>query len=100
MKLPIFPNPPQSLDPSFTYRENLIEADCETLERMLKVATVLGFTVYCDESERVGGEHTAPSPLGDAERCRVASRKIEENLVAMLLLINRCSSLALWFAPS
>jgi hypothetical protein len=47
-----------------TYRENLIEADCESLERMRKVANVQGFTVYCDESERVGGEHTAPSPLG------------------------------------
>jgi hypothetical protein len=42
----------------------LIEADCESLERMRKVAKVQGFTVYCDESERVGGEHTAPSPLG------------------------------------
>jgi hypothetical protein len=28
------------------------------------VAHVQGFTVYCDESERVGGENTAPSPLG------------------------------------
>jgi uncharacterized OsmC-like protein len=28
------------------------------------VAHVQGFEVFCDESERVGGEHTAPSPLG------------------------------------
>ena len=64
MKLPDFPNPPAALDPKVTYPENLIEADCESLERMRKVATVQGFAVYCDESERVGGEHTAPSPLG------------------------------------
>ncbi len=64
MKLPDFQNPPPSLDPTQTYRENLIEADCESLERMKKVAHVQGFTVQCDESERVGGEHTAPSPLG------------------------------------
>ena len=64
MKLPEFPAPPASLDATVTYRENLIEADCESLERMRKVASVQGFTIYCDESERVGGEHTAPSPLG------------------------------------
>ncbi len=64
MKLPDFPKPPPSLDPTLTYRENLIEADCESLERMRKVARVQGFTVHCDESERVGGEHTATSPLG------------------------------------
>ena len=64
MKLPDFPNPPPALDPTLTYRENLIEADCESLERMRKVGQVQGFTIYCDEAERVGGEHTAPSPLG------------------------------------
>jgi hypothetical protein len=64
MKLPDFPNPPAALDPTVTHRENLIEADCESLERMRKVAKVQGFTIYCDESERVGGEHTAPSPRG------------------------------------
>ena len=52
------------MDPTLTYRENLIEADCESLERMRKVAEVQGFTIHCDESDRVGGEHTAPSPLG------------------------------------
>jgi hypothetical protein len=64
MQLPDFPTPPPALDPSITYRENMIEADCESLDRMRKVAHVQGFTVYCDESERVGGENTAPSPLG------------------------------------
>ena len=64
MKLPDSPTPPPALDPTLTYRENLIEAECETLERQRKVAHVQGFEVYCDESERVGGEGTAPSPLG------------------------------------
>jgi len=64
MQLPDSPNPPQALDPNVMYRENFIEADCETLERQRKVAHVQGFTVYCDESERVGGENSAPSPLG------------------------------------
>lgn len=64
MKLPDFAEPPAALDPSVTYRENLIEAEVESLERMRKVARVQGFEVFCDESERVGGEHTAPSPLG------------------------------------
>ena len=64
MKLPDNPNPPPALDPTVTYRENFIEADCETLERQRKVGYVQGFTIYCDESEHIGGEHTAPSPLG------------------------------------
>lgn len=64
MKLPDFPKPPPALDPTITYRENMIEADCESLERMRKSATVQGFSITCDESDRVGGEHTAPSPLG------------------------------------
>lgn len=64
MQLPELTNLPPALDPTITYRENLIEADCESLERMRKLAHVQGFTIYCDESERVGGEHTAPSPLG------------------------------------
>ena len=64
MKLPDMSNPPAALDPTVTYRENQIEADCESLERMRKMAHVQGFEVVCDESERVGGDHTAPSPLG------------------------------------
>ena len=64
MKLPEMESPPPALDPSVTYRENVIEAEVESLERMRKVARVQGFEVYCDESERLGGESTAPSPLG------------------------------------
>ncbi len=64
MQLPEMANPPAALDPNVTYRGNFIEADCESLERQRKVAHVQGFAVYCDESERVGGENTAPSPLG------------------------------------
>ena len=64
MKLPRSPNPPAALDPSITYREIKIEAECESLERMRKVARVQGFEVYCDEGAHVGGDNTAPSPLG------------------------------------
>lgn len=64
MELPEFAVLPPALDPTVTYRENHIVADCETLERQRKVARVQGFTVSCDESERLGGEGTAPSPLG------------------------------------
>ena len=64
MQLPDIENPPAALDPNVTYRENFVEADCESLERQRKVARVQGFTIQCDESERVGGEDTAPSPLG------------------------------------
>ncbi len=56
--------PPAGLDPTVTYRENRIEADCETLDGMRKVGHVGGFEIFCDESVRVGGEGTAPSPLG------------------------------------
>jgi len=44
-------------------REILLEADAETLEKMRKEGRARGFTVYCDEGERVGGENTAPPPL-------------------------------------
>jgi len=64
MRFPDTPNPPPALDPAVTYRENFIEADCAMLERQRKVGHVQGFTIYCDESERVGGDNTAPSPLG------------------------------------
>lgn len=64
VKLPEMDDPPPALDPSVTYRENVIEAEVESLERMRKMARVQGFEVFCDEGERVGGECTAPSPLG------------------------------------
>ena len=44
-------------------REIVLEADAEMLEKMRKEGHARGFTVYCDEGERVGGENTAPPPL-------------------------------------
>jgi hypothetical protein len=64
MEPPEYPNPPISLDPIVTCRENQIEADYESQGRMHKVGSVQGFTIHCDESERVGGEHTASTLLG------------------------------------
>jgi len=36
-------------------REIVLEADAETLERMRKEGHARGFTVFCDEGERIGG---------------------------------------------
>jgi hypothetical protein len=44
-------------------RELQVEADAETLEKLRKEGHARGFTVYCDEGERSGGENTAPPPL-------------------------------------
>lgn len=44
-------------------REIAVEADAETLEKMRKEGHARGFTVYCDEPGRVGGDNTAPPPL-------------------------------------
>jgi hypothetical protein len=44
-------------------REIILEADAETLERMRKQGHARGFTVFCDEGERIGGDNTAPPPL-------------------------------------
>jgi len=44
-------------------REIVLEADAETLERMRKEGHARGFTVFCDEGERIGGDNTAPPPL-------------------------------------
>ena len=44
-------------------REILLEADAEALQKMRKEGHARGFTVYCDEAERTGGEKTAPPPL-------------------------------------
>jgi hypothetical protein len=44
-------------------REIVLEADAETLQKMRKEGHARGFTVYCDEAERTGGENTAPPPL-------------------------------------
>jgi hypothetical protein len=44
-------------------REIILEADAETIERMRKEGHARGFTVYCDEAERIGGDNSAPPPL-------------------------------------
>jgi hypothetical protein len=44
-------------------REIVLEADAETMERMRKQGHARGFTVYCDEGERIGGDNSAPPPL-------------------------------------
>lgn len=44
-------------------REIILEADGETLERMRKEGHARGFTVFCDEGERIGGDNSAPPPL-------------------------------------
>ena len=44
-------------------REIVVEADAEALAKMRKQGRARGFTVYCDEAERTGGENTAPPPL-------------------------------------
>jgi len=46
-------------------REIVLEADAATLERMRKEGHARGFTVFCDEGERIGGDNTAPPPLAD-----------------------------------
>ena len=43
-------------------REIVLEADAETLERMRKEGHARGFTVFCDEGERIGGANPAPPP--------------------------------------
>ena len=44
-------------------REIVLPADAETMERMKKEGHARGFTVYCDEGERIGGDNSAPPPL-------------------------------------
>ena len=44
--------------------EFTVEADASKLERMRKEGHVRGFTVFCDEGENVGGDNSAPNPLG------------------------------------
>lgn len=44
-------------------REIVLEADAETLGKMRKEGHARGFTVYCDEAERTGGDNSAPPPL-------------------------------------
>jgi hypothetical protein len=44
-------------------REIVVEADAQTLEKLRKEGHARGFTVYCDEAERTGGDNWAPPPL-------------------------------------
>lgn len=44
-------------------REIVVEADAQTLEKLRKEGHARGFTVYCDEAERTGGDNSAPPPL-------------------------------------
>ena len=44
-------------------REIVLEADAATLQKMRKEGHARGFTVYCDEAQRVGGDNSAPPPL-------------------------------------
>ena len=55
---------PSGLDPRTTRREFTVDVDAHKLEKMRKEGHVRGFTVFCDEGEHVGGENTAPNPLG------------------------------------
>ena len=44
-------------------REITVEVDAESAERMKKEGHARGFTAYCDEGERTGGDSSAPPPL-------------------------------------
>jgi hypothetical protein len=59
-KDPAFVAPPRDPDRPGPY----IIAEVVPLEHHLKQGSVQGFTVRCDEGPALGGEDTAPSPLG------------------------------------
>jgi uncharacterized OsmC-like protein len=44
-------------------REIVVEADAQMVKKLRKEGHARGFTVYCDEAERTGGDNSAPSPL-------------------------------------
>jgi hypothetical protein len=54
MKLPDLSKPPPALDPTIVYRENMIEADVESLERMRQGAG------FCVLRRRVGACRRRP----------------------------------------
>ncbi len=63
--------PPMLKDPSYVSPPRDTErpgphivAEVIPLAGQLKAGHVQGFTVRCDESERIGGADSAPSPLG------------------------------------
>ena len=60
LKDPNYVPPPRDTERPGPY----IVAEVIPLEDQLKAGYVQGFTVRCDESERVGGTDSAPSPLG------------------------------------
>ena len=60
LKDPNYVSPPRDTDRPGPH----IVAEVISLEGQLKAGYVQGFTVRCDESERVGGTDSAPSPLG------------------------------------
>jgi uncharacterized OsmC-like protein len=51
-------------DEMLVKREIVMEADVESIERLRKEGHVRGFTIYCDEQQRTGGDNSAPSPMG------------------------------------
>ena len=58
---------PPGLDPNVTWREIVIEADAEALEKMRKEGHAkireTTYTIYCDEGKNLGGDDSAPPPL-------------------------------------
>ena len=58
------PNVPTGAATAAGRHEFTVEVDAGKLERMRKEGHVRGFTVLCDEGENVGGDNSAPNPLG------------------------------------
>ena len=58
------PTTPPGPDPRSGRHEFTVEVDAAKLERMRKEGYVRGFSVLCDEGENVGGDNSAPNPLG------------------------------------
>ncbi len=57
-------NPPGwKLDDGKSARIITIEVDAKTLANVQKEGHADEFTVLCDESERLGGDNIAPSPM-------------------------------------
>jgi uncharacterized OsmC-like protein len=50
-------------DEGKTTRIITIEANAKSLEKQRKEGHADGFTMYSDESERLGGDNSAPSPM-------------------------------------
>ena len=50
-------------DEGKTTRIITIEANAKSLEKQRKEGNADGFTMYSDESKRLGGDNSAPSPM-------------------------------------